>query len=78
MEELVFSESTGRTYNPNKCVRIVNVKQVLFYMNHGVEILDFYPSQDFKTNEDIMVFIVDKLRTQMIYKKWNESRDVKK
>lgn len=78
MEELVYSETTGRYYCPSKCVRLVNMKQMMFYMKSGVEILDFYPSKDFKTDEDILVFIVDKVRSQMTYKKWLEKKNEKK
>lgn len=70
MREMAKSDITGKEYDPNECVRLVNVRQLLFYMNHNVEILDIYPSKDLKTGEDILVFIVNKKATQEIYKKW--------
>lgn len=72
---LVESYSTGRTYNPHDVVRLVNTKQVCFYMKHGVELVDIYPSKDFKTNEDILVFVVNKHNTQEVYKMWMDNRN---
>ncbi len=74
MNEMIKSDTTGKWYNPSECIRLLNIKQLLFYMNHNVEILDFYASKDFKTNEDILVFIVNKKDSQEAYKKWLESR----
>lgn len=70
MKEYVTSDTTGKVYCPSECVRLVNVKQLVFYMNNNVEILDFYPSKDFKTGEDVLVFIVNKKDSQKVYKKW--------
>lgn len=70
MKELVTSDTTGKTYCPSDCVRLVNIKQWIFYMKHNVEILDFYPSVDFKTGQDVMVYIVNKYDSQEAYKKW--------
>lgn len=70
MKEMIKSDLTGKEYCPSDVVRLVNVRQLLFYMNHNVEILDIYPSKDFKTNEDILVFIVNKKDSQEVYKKW--------
>lgn len=76
MKEMMKSDVTGKVYCPSDCVRLVNVKQLLFYMNHNVEILDFYASKDFKTGEDILVFIVNKQESQNVYKLWQDSRGV--
>lgn len=70
MKEIFKSDFTGKEYCPNDVVRLVNVRQLLFYMRNGVEILDIYPSKDFKTNDDILVFIVNKKDSQEAYKKW--------
>lgn len=67
---MIKSETTGKIYDPNKTVRLVNLKQILFYMNREVEILDFYPSEDFKTKEPILVFIVSKYDTYDVYQEW--------
>lgn len=74
MKEYAKSDTTGRIYCANDVVRLVNIKQILFYMKNGIEILDFYPSQDFKTGEDVMVFLVNKKDSQEVYQKWQEMR----
>lgn len=75
MKDTIYSESTRREYVPSECVRLTNMKQWALYMNMGVEILDFYPSKDFKTGKDIMVFIVNKKDSQEAYKVWQATRD---
>lgn len=79
MEEMVMQKSytTGKIYDPNKTVRLVNYKQVAFYMSKEVEILDFYPSNDFKTGEPILVFIVDKTDSHAAYEEWLINREKK-
>lgn len=70
MKDYARSDTTGKVYCASDCIRIVNLRQVVFYMMHGVEILDFYPSKDFKTGENILVFLVDKKKSQEAYKLW--------
>lgn len=70
MKEYIKSDTTGKIYCPSNCIRLVNMRQLLFYMTRNVEILDFYPSKDFKTGEDILVFIVDKKNSQEAYRAW--------
>ena len=75
MKEYAKSDTTGRIYYPSECIRLVNYRQLLFYMKNNIEILDFYVSKDFKTNEDILVFIVNKKDSQEVYQRWLESRN---
>lgn len=70
MKDYARSDTTGKVYCASDCIRLVNMRQVTFYMMHGVEILDFYPSKDFKTGENILVFLVDKKKSQEAYKMW--------
>ena len=74
MKSYSRSDTTGKIYCAEDCIRILNIKQLIFYMLNGIEILDFYPSKDFKTGEKIMVFLVDKKASQKVYQKWLESR----
>ena len=69
------SYTTGKIYDPNKTARLVNCKQVAFYMSKEVEILDFYPSNDFKTGEPLLVFIVDKTDSHEAYEEWLSNRE---
>lgn len=70
MKEYIKSNTTGKRYCPSDCIRLINIRQLLFYMKNGVEILDFYPSTDFKTGDDVLVFVVDKKDSQEVYKMW--------
>lgn len=72
---MIKSETTGKIYDPNKTVRLVNYKQVAFYLNKEVEILDFYASEDFKTGEPILVFIVSKKDSYEAYEEWLSNRE---
>ena len=74
MKSYSRSDTTGKVYCAEDCIRILNIKQLIFYMLNGIEVLDFYPSKDFKTGENIMVFLVDKKASQKVYQKWLESR----
>ena len=70
MKDYITSDTTGKTYSPSEVVRLVNMRQIATYALYGVEILDFYASRDFKTNEPIMVAIVDKNKSKEVYDKW--------
>lgn len=74
MKEYIRSETTGKVYCPDDAIRIVNLRQVTQYIRKGIEILDFYVSKDFKTDEDILVFLVNKKESQKAYQEWLESR----
>lgn len=67
---LVTSEVTGKTYDPSKVVRILNQQQACKYtLNHCLP-LDIYPSIDFKTGKDVLVYIFDKEESAPLYTKW--------
>ena len=70
MIDTIRSDTTGKEYVPSECVRIVNMKQLAAYMLHGVELLDFYASRDFKTDTPILVGIVNIKDSSEVYKKW--------
>lgn len=75
MRDYVISDSTKNVYYPKDCIRIVNPKQIAFYMRRGIQLLDIYPSNDLKTGEDILVFLVDRRKSYNVYKEWIEMRD---
>ncbi len=58
--DLVTSEVTGATYNPAKCVRILNSLQACKYIKHQCYPLDIYASIDTKTGQDILVYLFDR------------------
>ena len=67
---MVKSNFTGKTYDPTKAVRIINMQQLAAYMANGVELLDFYASRDYKTNKPILVGIVDREASKNAYDLW--------
>ena len=71
---MVKSSVTGKMYDPNKSVRIINMQQLAAYMANGVTLLDIYISKDYKTERPILVGIVDKEESYESYKLWCDHR----
>ena len=67
---MIKSNFTGKTYDPTKAVRILNMQQVAAYMNYGVDLIDLYSSKDVKTGKPILVFIFDKEESKEAYDLW--------
>lgn len=67
---MVKSNFTGKTYDPNKAVRILNMHQAAAYMNNGVTLIDLWPSKDVKTGKPILVFIFDREESKEVYDLW--------
>ena len=67
---MVKSNFTGKTYDPNKAVRILNMPQAAGYMDYGVKLLDLYTSKDIKTGKSILVFIFDREESKEAYDLW--------
>ena len=70
MEEMVLSNVTNKKYTPSKVVRILNIQQVIAYLNHGVELLDVYTSIDKKTDGKVLVFLFDRESSKEAYDLW--------
>lgn len=68
--EFVVSEVTGKTYDTSKVVRILNVQQIIMYLKHGVELLDIYASEDFKTGKPVLVGLFDRAKSYEAYDLW--------
>lgn len=66
----ITSVTTGRTYESSRTVRIVNVKQVCFYVDRYIYPVDFFSSLDRKTGEPILVFLFYKDETYEAYTEW--------
>ena len=75
MKETMQSDRTGITYIPADSIRILNIKQAGFYMENSATLLAVYPSKDFKTGDDIVVFVFDKKETFDLYRKWMDRRN---
>ena len=71
MKDLVTSEVTGKTYDPSRCVRILNSLQACRYIKNHCLPVDIYPSIDFKTGQDVLVFLFEKSEeNQRLYQLW--------
>lgn len=70
MEEMIFSKITNKQYKPSKVVRILNIQQVIAYLNIGVELLDIYTSIDKKTENKVLVFLFDRESSKEAYDLW--------
>ena len=71
---MIKSNFTGKSYDPNKCCRIINMLQLAFYLDKDVELLDLYVSKDYKTNKPMLVGIVDKTSSYEAYKLWCDNK----
>lgn len=70
MKDLVKSEVTGKTYDPARCVRILNSLQACKYIKAQCFPLDIYTSIDQKTGQDVLVFLFDRNESKDLYTAW--------
>lgn len=59
-----------RDYSEHEVSRIVNPRQCMLYIKHGVFPIDIYTSIDNKTGNDIVVMIFLKDESYPLYQKW--------
>ncbi len=69
------SKITGRTYELFSQVRILNIKQSIFYLRNGVVLNDIEISEDRKTHEPVMVFLFNREDTRDAYDRWCKQRE---
>lgn len=53
-------------YNPSDVCKIINIKQHMLYMKHGLFPVDMY------YNRGMLVYVYDKKESADCYKKWCE------
>lgn len=66
----IKSNVTNKEYYANETVRILNVQQVIAYLNFGVELLDIYPSKDRNSDKQLLVYVFDKEKSKEAYDLW--------
>ena len=72
---MILSTLTGKYFDENDSVRLVNTKQCAFYWGEkGIKPLSIYPSTDLNTGEYILVYIFSKSKTQEAYREWQERK----
>ena len=57
-------------YNLNEVCRILNPKQQMLYIKHGLYPIEMYTSIDSKTDNDVLVMIFLRDETTEAYIKW--------
>lgn len=66
----ITSSVTGRTYDIFSAIRILNVRQVAYYMESGIPLQDIEVSQDRKTGLPVLVFYFNRDDTKEVYDIW--------
>lgn len=70
MNNYIRSETTGRLYDPKTVVRILNLEQAAAYFEHGLQLLDVYPSRNYNTGKRCWVFLFDRESSKEAYDLW--------
>lgn len=76
MKMFCTSSTTGITYCPEDSIRIVNPKQILFYLCKGITIQDVFPSKQYDSGNEALVFSVDKGETREAYAQWQATSQI--
>lgn len=68
--DLIRSQLTGKYYDVNDSIRIVNPLQAATYIHKGAMPLEIYTSKDFTNNRPVIVYLFSKSETKELYIKW--------
>ena len=68
--EKYVSTLTGKEFNKEDIIKILNPTQASAYCANGAVLLDAYPSRHYETGKPIMVFVFDRTKTQGFYDLW--------
>lgn len=71
----ITSNITGKVYDIFSVIRILNTKQVAYFMSCGIELQDIEVSQDRKTGEPILVFYFNKDDTKEAFDSWCNKKE---
>lgn len=69
------SEITGRKYDLFAVIRILNIKQVIHYLNKKVPLMDIEISEDRKTGAPVLVFLFNREDTRDAFDEWCKQKD---
>ena len=70
----ITSEITGRTYDIFGAIRILNMAQNYFYIQHGVPLMDIELSTARKNGNPLFVFIYNREDTKEAYDLWCKNK----
>lgn len=68
------SDVTGRTFNLFECVKILNIRQAIFYIQHGVPLMDLQIGTSEKYNTPLLIFLFRKRDTCEARELWNMAK----
>ena len=72
---MLYSSLKRQYYDEEDSIRILNTKQAAFYWGtKGIKPISIYPSTNFKTGEQCIVFIFSRSQTHEAYEEWCASR----
>lgn len=71
------SSITGKEYSLEQCIEILNPKQALFYIDRGCTIQDIYPSINYQSGKENLIFIFERSESADLYPLWLEQRGSK-
>lgn len=69
------SKITGKTYDLFSQIRILNMQQNAFYLDHNVPLQDIEISEDRNTGKPIMVFLYNRADTKESFDLWCKNKE---
>ncbi len=55
-------------------VFVLNIKQVIFYLNHKAKLLGMYPIMDWRSHDPVLAFAFNKQDTKEIFHEWKQNK----
>ena len=71
------SEITGKTYDLFSVIRILNIRQIIHYLNCKVPLMDIEISEDRRNGNPVLVFLFNREDTKEAYDAWCKQKDSK-
>ena len=69
------SPITGREYDLFEVVRILNIPQVIFYLQNNVPLEDIIISEDRRRGTPVLVYLFSRRLSKDAYDRWCKERD---
>lgn len=68
--EKYVSILTGKEFDKNNIVKIINPAQASAYSVNGATLIDAYPSRHYETGKPIMIYVFERDKTEGFYDLW--------
>ena len=69
-EYYITSKITGKKYDVFQSIKILNIPQAIYYLQHDVQLQDLVISKDNKTGRNVLVFVFLRGDTKEVFDKW--------